>query len=206
MIDYQTVLNRRSSLIDQLIKEHNPTQIYLREIGYTPLLTAKEEIHYSHLAQAGGKAARKKMIESNLKLVIQIAKQYRHRGLKFLDLIEEGNMGLIRAIEKYDPEQGFRFYTYASWWIKQTIERAIMNQGRTIRLPIHIIEELNGYREISKQLSQEFERESIAEGIADEVDLSYQDVDAILQSGENFESTRAEKTAQKTERLNISLR
>ena len=155
MLNYQLALDIRSSLTDQSVKERDPTQIYLREIGHTPLLTAEEEIHYGRLAQAGDKSARNKMIESNLRLAVKIAKQYRHRGLKFLDLIEEGNLGLIRAVEKYDPEQGFRFSTYASWWIKQTIERAIMNQSRTILLPVHVIEELNVYREISNQLYQE---------------------------------------------------
>ena len=184
MLNYQLALDIRSSLTDQSIKERNPTQIYLREIGHTPLLTAEEEIHYGRLAQAGDKAARNKMIESNLRLVVKIAKQYRHRGLKFLDLIEEGNLGLIRAVEKYDPEQGFRFSTYASWWIKQTIERAIMNQSRIIRLPVHVIEELNGYRKISKQLYQELGREPTTEEIARKVGRPYKDVVTLLQSSE----------------------
>ena len=121
------------------------TRIYLSEIGYSPLLTAEEEVHYARLAQKGEESGRKKMIESNLRLVVKIARRYLNRGLALLDLIEEGNLGLIRAVEKFDPERGFRFSTYATWWIRQTIERAIMNQTRTIRLPIHVVKEINIY-------------------------------------------------------------
>lgn len=110
------------------------TQMYLNEIGYSPLLSAEEEVYYARRAQRGDAAARARMIESNLRLVVKIARRYMNRGLAFLDLIEEGNLGLIRAVEKFDPERGFRFSTYATWWIRQTIERAIMNQTRTIRL------------------------------------------------------------------------
>ncbi|MFN6263817.1 MAG: sigma-70 family RNA polymerase sigma factor, partial [Chromatiaceae bacterium] len=109
------------------------TQIYLGEIGFSPLLSAEEEVYFSRLALKGDAAARKRMIESNLRLVVKIARRYINRGLALLDLIEEGNLGLIRAVEKFDPERGFRFSTYATWWIRQTIERAIMNQTRTIR-------------------------------------------------------------------------
>jgi len=111
------------------------TRLYLSEIGFSPLLTAEEEVHYARLAQKGDEDARKRMIESNLRLVVKIARRYLNRGLALLDLIEEGNLGLIRAVEKFDPERGFRFSTYATWWIRQTIERAIMNQTRTIRCP-----------------------------------------------------------------------
>ena len=113
------------------------TQLYLNEIGFSPLLTPEEEVHFARLSQKGDPAGRKRMIESNLRLVVKIARRYVNRGLSLLDLIEEGNLGLIRAVEKFDPERGFRFSTYATWWIRQTIERAIMNQTRTIRLPIH---------------------------------------------------------------------
>ena len=115
------------------------TQLYLNEIGFSPLLTPQEEVHFARLAQKGDPAGRKRMIESNLRLVVKIARRYVNRGLSLLDLIEEGNLGLIRAVEKFDPERGFRFSTYATWWIRQTIERAIMNQTRTIRLPIHVV-------------------------------------------------------------------
>ena len=117
----------------------DPTDIYLKEIGFAPLLSKEEEIHYGRLARDGDPIARKRMIESNLRLVVKIARRYVNRGLSLLDLIEEGNLGLIRAVEKFDPERGFRFSTYATWWIRQTIERAIMNQTRTIRLPIHVV-------------------------------------------------------------------
>src|SRR5699024_11966609 len=118
---------------------------YLMEVGFSPLLSAEEEVYYSRLYLKGDEAARNRMIESNLRLVVKIARRYVNRGLALLDLIEEGNLGLIRAVEKFDPERGFRFSTYATWWIRQTIERAIMNQTRTIRLPIHVVKELHLY-------------------------------------------------------------
>ena len=122
------------------------TRIYLKEIGFSPLLTAEEEVFFSRRAQKGDMKARARMIESNLRLVVKIARRYMNRGLALLDLIEEGNLGLIRAVEKFDPERGFRFSTYATWWIRQTIERGIMNQTRTIRLPVHVLKEINIYQ------------------------------------------------------------
>jgi RNA polymerase nonessential primary-like sigma factor len=119
--------------------ELDATRIYLNEIGGSKLLTADEEVHFARLAQQGDEQARGRMIVSNLRLVVKIARRYLNRGLPLLDLIEEGNLGLIRAVEKFDPERGFRFSTYATWWIRQTIERAIMNQTRTVRLPIHVV-------------------------------------------------------------------
>lgn len=146
------------------------TRLYLSEIGASPLLTAKEEVYYSRQAQNGIESGRKRMIESNLRLVVKIARRYMNRGLPLLDLIEEGNLGLIRAVEKFDPERGFRFSTYATWWIRQTIERGIMNQTRTIRLPIHVVKEMNVYLRAARKLTQELAHEPTPEEVARNLD------------------------------------
>ncbi len=156
------------------------TRLYLNEIGASKLLTAEEEVFYSRLAQKGDEAARRKMIECNLRLVVKIARRYMNRGLALLDLIEEGNLGLIRAVEKFDPERGFRFSTYATWWIRQTIERAIMNQTRTIRLPIHVVKEINAYMRAARQLAQQLDHEPTAEEIADLLDKPIDEVKRLL--------------------------
>ena len=156
------------------------TQIYLSEIGFSPLLTAAEEVHYSTLSLQGDVAARKKMIESNLRLVVKISRRYLNRGLPLLDLIEEGNLGLMKSVEKFDPQRGFRFSTYATWWIRQTIERAIMNQTRTIRLPIHVVKELNVYLRAARQLTQKLDHEPSPEEIAEMVDKPLEDVRKLL--------------------------
>ncbi len=161
-------------------KELDATRLYLREIEGSPLLTAEEEVYYSRLALKGDMEARKKMIECNLRLVVKIARRYMNRGLALLDLIEEGNLGLIRAVEKFDPEKGFRFSTYATWWIRQTIERALMNQTRTIRLPIHVIKELNVYLRAARKLEQEMDREPTAEDIAKMVNKPVAGVEKML--------------------------
>lgn len=147
------------------------TQLYLGEIGYSPLLTAEEEVYFARRALRGDVASRRRMIESNLRLVVKIARRYGNRGLALLDLIEEGNLGLIRAVEKFDPERGFRFSTYATWWIRQTIERAIMNQTRTIRLPIHIVKELNVYLRTARELSHKLDHEPSAEDTTQDNDM-----------------------------------
>lgn len=134
---------------DQLF---DPTQLYLREIGHRPLLNAEQELAIGRRVVAGDVGSRRLMIESNLRLVVNIARRYLHRGLVLLDLIEEGNLGLIHAVEKFDPEKGFRFSTYATWWIRQYIERALMNQTRTIRLPVHVVKEMQPLLKIKKDL------------------------------------------------------
>lgn len=164
------------------------TQIYLGEIGFSPLLSAEEEVYFSRLALRGDKAARKRMIESNLRLVVKIARRYINRGLALLDLIEEGNLGLIRAVEKFDPERGFRFSTYATWWIRQTIERAIMNQTRTIRLPIHVVKELNVYLRAARELSQRLDHEPTPEEIAAALDRPVDEVRKMLKLNEKITS------------------
>jgi RNA polymerase nonessential primary-like sigma factor len=164
------------------------TQLYLNEIGYSPLLTADEEKYFSRLSLKGCEASRKRMIESNLRLVVKISRRYINRGLTLLDLIEEGNLGLIRAVEKFDPERGFRFSTYATWWIRQTIERGIMNQTRTIRLPIHVVKELNVYLRAARELTQKLDHEPSAEEIADMLDKPAADVKRLLRLNERVSS------------------
>ncbi|GIX31207.1 MAG: RNA polymerase sigma factor RpoS [Porticoccaceae bacterium] len=164
------------------------TALYLREIGYAPLLTPEEEKELGRRVQAGDEAARKRMIESNLRLVVKIARRYLNRGLPLLDLIEEGNLGLMRAVEKFDPELGYRFSTYATWWIKQTIERALMNQTRTIRLPIHVIKRLNHYLRTARELAQELDHDPSAEEIARLLDAPAAEVGRILELAERVGS------------------
>lgn len=164
------------------------TRLYLSEIGNSKLLTAEEEVTLARLAQKGDLPARQRMIESNLRLVVKIARRYMNRGLALLDLIEEGNLGLIRAVEKFDPERGFRFSTYATWWIRQTIERAIMNQTRTIRLPIHVVKEINVYLRAARQLTQELDHEPTADEIADLLDKPLSEVKRMLGLNERIAS------------------
>ncbi|MBZ0332933.1 RNA polymerase sigma factor RpoS [Marinobacter sp. JH2] len=169
-------------------KQLDATQLYLNEIGFSPLLTPEEEVYFARLARKGEESGRKRMIESNLRLVVKIARRYVNRGLTLLDLIEEGNLGLIRAVEKFDPERGFRFSTYATWWIRQTIERAIMNQTRTIRLPIHVVKELNLYLRAARELTQKLDHEPTAEDIAQLVDKPVKDVKRLLGLNERVAS------------------
>ena len=161
-------------------KSLDATQLYLNEIGFSPLLSAEEEVYFGRLALKGDVPARQRMIESNLRLVVKISRRYINRGLSLLDLIEEGNLGLIRAVEKFDPERGFRFSTYATWWIRQTIERAIMNQTRTIRLPIHVVKELNVYLRAARELAQKLDHEPTPEEIAEHVGKPVADVEKML--------------------------
>ena len=173
---------------EEVSKTLDATQLYLSEIGYSPLLTAEEEVYFARRALKGCEASRKRMIVSNLRLVVKIARRYNNRGLALLDLIEEGNLGLIRAVEKFDPERGFRFSTYATWWIRQTIERAIMNQTRTIRLPIHVVKELNVYLRTARELAQELDHEPTAEDIALHLDKPIDEVSKMLRLNERISS------------------
>ncbi len=165
-------------------QESDPTQLYLIEIGASPLLSAEEEVFYARRARQGEEAARNHMVKCNLRLVVKIARRYLNRGLALLDLVEEGNLGLIRAVEKFDPERGFRFSTYATWWIRQNIERAIMNQTRTIRLPIHIIKELNVYLRKARELTQDLDHEPTYEDIAKALDKEPAAVNRVLRLNE----------------------
>ncbi|WP_441002773.1 RNA polymerase sigma factor RpoS [Pseudocolwellia agarivorans] len=180
--------DNNTKTIEEKSSNLDPTQIYLGEIGASPLLTAEEEVYFSRLALKGDEPSRKRMIESNLRLVVKISRRYNNRGLPLLDLIEEGNLGLIRAVEKFDPERGFRFSTYATWWIRQTIERAIMNQTRTIRLPIHVVKELNIYLRTARELIQKLDHEPTAEDIAKELDVPVADVTKMLRLNERITS------------------
>ena len=164
------------------------TRFYLNELGKSQLLTADQEKFYGKKALRGDEAARNIMIESNLRLVVKISRRYLNRGLPLLDLIEEGNLGLIRAVEKFDPDKGFRFSTYATWWIRQTIERAIMNQTRTIRLPIHIVKEMNVYLKAQHHLAQLVDHEPSAEDIAEYLDKPVSVVKKMLKLNERVTS------------------
>ena len=184
----ETTERRASKAPSEVSREADPVQLYLNEIGSTPLLTAAEEIHVARASLAGDEAARHRMINSNLRLVVMIAKRYTNRGLPLLDLIEEGNLGLMRAVEKFDPERGFRFSTYATWWIRQSIERALMNQGRTIRLPIHIQKDINTIVRCTRELRSSLRREPSTSEIADSLDRDPGEVSKLLKLSEKITS------------------
>ncbi len=167
------------------------TLIYLREIGQNALLSAEEELRLARLVCQGDFAARQRMIECNLRLVVNIAKHYLNRGMVLLDLVEEGNLGLIHALEKFEPERGYRFSTYATWWIRQNIERAIMNQSRTIRLPVHIVKELNVYLRAWRHLEAHNEREPTVADVAHLLDHPEGEVRYILGLNERMASLDA---------------
>jgi RNA polymerase nonessential primary-like sigma factor len=167
------------------------TQLYLNEIGVNPLLTPEQELAMARRVRTGDFEARQIMIERNLRLVVNIAKHYLNRGMPLLDLVEEGNLGLIHALEKYDPERGFRFSTYATWWIRQNIERAIMNQSRTIRLPVHVVKELNQVLRAMRNLESRSGGECCAEDIAQLLAKPVEDVRHILSLNEHTASLDA---------------
>lgn len=158
----------------------DPVRMYLKEIGRVPLLSAAEEIELAHRVEAGDEAAKRRLAEANLRLVVSIAKRYVGRGMLFLDLIQEGNLGLIKAVEKFDYRKGFKFSTYATWWIRQAITRAIADQARTIRIPVHMVETINKLIRVSRQLLQSLGREPTAEEIAAEMEMSPERVREII--------------------------
>ena len=189
-LNFQTEKSKAITLDESSdkIRDADPVQLYLNEIGSTPLLTAAEEVLVAKALQAGDEMARHRMINSNLRLVVMIAKRYTNRALPLLDLIEEGNLGLIRAVEKFDPDRGFRFSTYATWWIRQSIERALMNQGRTIRLPIHIQKDINIIVRCTRELRSSLRREPSTSEIADVLDRDPGEVSNLLKLSEKITS------------------
>ena len=157
-----------ASILDE-ISVNDPVKLYLREIGKIPLLTAEEEMEFATKALEGDEEATKRLVEANLRLVVSIAKKYVGRGMLFLDLIQEGNMGLIKAVEKFDVTKGYKFSTYATWWIRQAITRSIADQARTIRIPVHMVETINKLVRTQRHLLQQLGREATTEELADEL-------------------------------------
>jgi RNA polymerase primary sigma factor len=168
------------STLPKGIAVDDPVRMYLKEIGKVPLLTAEEEIDLAKRMENGEEEAKQKLCEANLRLVVSIAKRYVGRGMLFLDLIQEGNLGLIKAVDKYDWRKGFKFSTYATWWIRQAITRSIADQARTIRIPVHMVETINKLIRVSRQLLQEYGREPTPEEIAMEMDITEDKVREIL--------------------------
>src|SRR5690554_3325653 len=162
------------------VKINDPVRMYLKEIGRVPLLTAEEEVELAKRIEQGDEEAKRRLAEANLRLVVSIAKRYVGRGMLFLDLIQEGNLGLIKAVEKFDFRKGFKFSTYATWWIRQAITRSIADQARTIRIPVHMVETINKLIRVSRQLLQELGREPLPEEIAEVMNISEERVREIL--------------------------
>ena len=191
LANFQESGNHKQATSEKSGQAFDVTQIYLREIGQTPLPTAADEVYYARCALQGDARSKRRMIESNLRLVVKISRRYINRGMALLDLIEEGNLGLIHAVEKFDPERGFRFSTYATWWIRQGIERGLMNQARTIRLPVHVTKELNSVLRKAQQLATRKARDPSAEEIAAEVGKTVPEIKRLLRLSEKVTSADA---------------
>jgi len=181
--------NNDDSYIDDI--PDDSIKLYLREIGKIPLLTQEEEMKLAKQVVRGNKRAKTKMAEANMRLVVSIAKRYSGRGLDFQDLIQEGNMGLLRAVEKFDPEKGFKFSTYATWWIRQAITRAIADQARTIRIPVHMVETINKLLRIQRRMTQELNRDPTIEELAKEMDLEVEKVKHVMKIKQDITSLDA---------------
>ena len=172
-------LSKMDLSVPEGIGVDDPVRMYLKEIGQIPLLTAEQEVEYAKRMEEGNEVAKRRLAEANLRLVVSIAKRYVGRGMQFLDLIQEGNLGLIKAVEKFDYRKGYKFSTYATWWIRQAITRAIADQARTIRIPVHMVETINKLTRVSRQLLQELGREPSPEEIAEEMDIPVEKVREI---------------------------
>ena len=166
-------------------------RMYLREIGKIPLLNSEEEFELAQRVLKGDKKAKDKMAEANMRLVVSIAKRYSGRGLDFLDLIQEGNTGLLRAVEKFDPDKGFKFSTYATWWIRQAITRAIADQARTIRIPVHMVETINKLLRTQRRMTQEFNREPTIEELAEELEMTPEKIEYVIKIKQDITSLDA---------------
>jgi len=188
-LEEEVVTEERVYLDDDIADDS--VRLYLREIGKIPLLSAEEELELAHRVVAGDKTAKDKMAEANMRLVVSIAKRYVGRGLDLLDLIQEGNTGLLRAVEKFDPDKGFKFSTYATWWIRQAITRAIADQARTIRIPVHMVETINKLLRTQRRLTQELNREPTNEEIAEAMEIEVDKVEHIMKIKQDISSLDA---------------
>lgn len=184
--DEEELMTTQAALLDDV--SDDSVRLYLREIGKIPLLTSEEELDLAHKVVAGDKRAKDKMAEANMRLVVSIAKRYVGRGLDLLDLIQEGNTGLLRAVEKFDPDKGFKFSTYATWWIRQAITRAIADQARTIRIPVHMVETINKLLRTQRRLTQDLNREPTNEEIAAEMEMDVEKVEHIMKIKQDIHS------------------